>query len=80
MIALITTEHRPDPANPVTVTTHGDQVHVILDPEAAKAIAASLAQSSDRWDPFVVDLICAASNVPAPAPGFVHVPLLGTAS
>lgn len=77
---MITAEHRPDPANTVRVTTVGDEVHIVLDAESAKAVAATLAQSSDRWDPLVVDLIVAASNVPAPEPGFVHVPLLGTAS
>lgn len=77
---MITAEHRPTTDSPVTVTTKGDEVHIVLDAESAKAVAASLAQSSDRWDPLVVDLICAASNVPAPEAGFVHVPLLGTAS
>lgn len=63
-----------DDTRPAAVAVDGDRVLVSLDPATARSVAEALAQASDRFDPLVVDLIAAASNVPAGHPGVVHLP------
>lgn len=65
---------------PASVAVDGDRVLVSLDPFTARSVAEALAQATDKYDSLVVDLIFAASNIPAPAPGFVNVPVLVPAS